>query len=285
MRNVPYGFIKHLEDKGYSQKTLIGYQRTLSIFFGYLNKKYKKALEPFQISSGDIKEFLQYRIDEGTTLNTVNKDLSILKTFFNYLWEIDKVPVDYAVKIPRFKDENKKGSFINFSILLDIRDKVLKNTEYSAFIKSIYILGMYGLRSSEFHFKKEDVILNSDDSVTIHLSNRSITLEGEYASIFLEHFDQSLFQSSEFVFTSKKHTDTYVAIEVMTLLLQMRKISHDYKLPIRLTLNSMRLAYAHYLYNDEHYSIQDIASLLGIQESSAATLTKGTIEKLISEIS
>ncbi|MBT2695849.1 hypothetical protein J7E79_00090 [Bacillus sp. ISL-40] len=45
---------------------------------------------------------MEEQLERDKSISTVNKELAIIKTFFHYLWEINKVPVDPAVKIKRF---------------------------------------------------------------------------------------------------------------------------------------------------------------------------------------
>ncbi|MBH0164090.1 hypothetical protein IHV12_04140 [Fictibacillus sp. 7GRE50] len=51
---MPYGFIKHIENKEYSSESTKSYEKVLNQFFSYLNYIIADSKEPLQISSGDI---------------------------------------------------------------------------------------------------------------------------------------------------------------------------------------------------------------------------------------
>lgn len=280
---MPYGFIKHIENKGYSIETTASYEKVINQFFGFIKAVYPQNKEPFQISPNDIKNYLEEQKEKNKGISTINKELAILKTLFNYLWEINIVPIDPAVKIKRYKVESLPKVDITYPKLLEILDKVLNNGGYTPVRKAIFLLAIKGLRTSEFRFKKEDVTDSvSNDTVTIKLKNRVITLEGREATYFQEYFYEAALNGCDYVFTTKPHgEDVAGPIQVMSILNHLRSISHDY-LPNEetLTLISIRKALAYDLYIKKN-SIQSIAKILGIEENSASSylkhLTQGTL--------
>lgn len=278
---MPYGFIRHLESKGYSEETVKSYEKVILQFFSYIQCNYQSNKEPFQISSKDIKNYLEVQREKDKTISTINKEMAILKTLFNYLWEIDKVPVDPAVKIKRYIVENPPKVEVTFEEVEDILSKVLLNKGYSKLRKAIFLLATKGLKTADFRFKKEDVKESvEEEKVTIKLRNRTIAIEGNEASYFQEYFYETIFNGSDYVFTTKPHGEEYGGpIQVMSILNHLRAISNDYLgdnlKP--LTLVSIRRAIAYNLYLQK-YSIQDIAIRLGIEEYSASNYLKHITE-------
>ncbi|QCJ45476.1 integrase (plasmid) [Bacillus sp. S3] len=281
---MPYGFIKHLENEGYSEETVKSYEKIIVQFFSFIQSTYPGSKEPFQISSTDIKNYLEEQLNNEKTISTINKELAILKTLFNYLWEIDKVPVDPAVKIKRFKVKNLPKVDVTFEELEELLIKVLQNGEYSKLRKVIFLLATKGLKTADFRFKKEDVKESiKEDTITIQLRKRTITLVGREVTYFQEYFYETIFNGSDYVFTTKPHGEEYGGpIQVMSILNHLRAISSDYlgENVQPLTLISIRRAIAFHLYSQRH-SIQAIAKKLGIEENSASNylkyLTEGTI--------
>lgn len=60
---MPYGFIKHIENKGYSEETVNSYEKVINQFFAFIKDKYPENKEPFQITSSDIIKYLEYQRD------------------------------------------------------------------------------------------------------------------------------------------------------------------------------------------------------------------------------
>ncbi|MGF6949983.1 site-specific recombinase XerD [Neobacillus sp. B4I6] len=60
---MPYGFIRHIEDKGYSSETVKSYEKMVNQFFKYIMSSYPFSKEPFQISPTDIKNYLDEQLE------------------------------------------------------------------------------------------------------------------------------------------------------------------------------------------------------------------------------
>ncbi|MEN0651315.1 MULTISPECIES: site-specific integrase [Bacillati] len=273
-------FIKHIEDDGYSQETVISYEKVINQFTNYLYFIFKKDKDPIEINPSDIKNYLNAQINNGKNISTVNKELAILRTFFNYLWEKDIVKIDPTVKIKHLVQENRINVEITYDEIVNIRNKVLMNNDYSPMRKSIYLLATKGLKTSDYRFKKSDVTIldnKNPNQVEIRLKHRSLLLDGVESDCFLDYYFKSIFYDSDYVFTTKnKKSGERGPVQVMTLLNHLRAISNDY-FPTHakpLTLISIRKALAYNLYTKEKKSIQYIANLLGIEESSASNYLK-----------
>lgn len=270
---VPYGFIKHIEAQGYSKETILSYKKVLNLFIIHLNSTYAGGKEPFEINPSDIKNYLFNQLKEGKKVSTLNKELGILKTWFNYLWEKDIVKIDPTVKIKRLKTDDALKIDITYEDIQQILPKVLSNPYYQPIRKAIFLLATKGLKTSDFRFTKDEIIISENNNeIEIILSNRKLILKDQEVNHFLDYYHSSIFNNSDFVFITNKSKEGPVPIEVMSILTHLRAISNDY-LPnfnIHLTLINMRRALISHLYNKEKLSIQQIAAELGIEEQSAA---------------
>jgi site-specific recombinase XerD len=245
---MPYGFIRHIEDKGYSMETVKSYEKVVNQFLKCITKSYPLNKDPFQISPTDIRNYLDEQLKRDKSISTVNKELAIIKTFFNYLWEINKVPIDPAVKIKRIKVEKELKVVTTYDEILSILQKVMSNQEYSKLRKAIFLLAVKGLKTAEFRFKKENVLdIIEDNKIIIQLENRSISLQGIEATCFREYCDETVDSLSEYLFTTTPHGEQSGGpIQVMSILNHLRAISQDYlgeNYPA-LTLISIRRAMA-----------------------------------------
>ncbi|MDC3424291.1 site-specific integrase [Aquibacillus sp. 3ASR75-11] len=275
---MPFGYTKHLEDQGKSQGTVAGYLKTIDMFFVYLDSVYGKQKEIYEISPKDIKGFLEAKLASGNEVKTVNKHLTILKGFFDYLWKIGKAPIDPAVKIPRYKVGEEKPSILMYEDLLDILPQVIHNPDYNSLRKTIFILAIKGLRSSEFQIPKENVI-DKNNIIEIMLKKHVVRLEGIEAEEFLSYYFEAQLNGSNYLFITRKHDDSIVPVENMSIYMHLNVISNDYDFPTKLTLNSIRHAYAYYLYTKERMTIEQIGNKLGIESESAANLVKTSQER------
>lgn len=279
-KRMPYGFIKHIKDEGYSSETIESYEKVVHQFFKYLIRAYPENKEPYQISSSDIKNYLKEQKDRKKGISTINKELAILKTFFNYLWEIGKVPVDPAVKIKRLKVKREQNLDITYDEVLSILEKVLANKRYSKLRKAVFILAVKGFKTADFRFTKDNVKAYAEDhKVIINLKNHSIILEGVEAINFLEYYYEVLTNGSVYVFMTKPHGNKNGGpIQVMSILNHLRAISREYlkEGSKPLSLIAIRRAFAFDLYSKK-YSIQMIAKELGIEENSASNYLKSII--------
>lgn len=290
---MPYGFINHLEHKAYSQETITSYEKVIGQFFSFLTTLYPENKEPYQISSKDIKNYMMAQEKKEKSPSTINKELTIIKSFFNYLWEIDKVPVDPAVKIKSIKIKKHVEVKTFYEELNNILEPILNHRDYPVIRKVIFVLAIKGLKYSDFLFKKDKVLVsNLDDQVEITLNHKIILLKEKEASVFIEFYNQSLFNSSNFVFTSKVYTkrkesakdqEHFGPIQLMTILNHLKVISSDFNLGENLNLTIFRKSIAYYMYTKQRESLQTIAKKLGIEENTASSylkfITDSTAEK------
>jgi site-specific recombinase XerD len=278
---MPYGLSKYLEEQGKSHQTIKDYQLVVQIFFRYLDKKYKRDKELYEINPSDIKDFLNYKLETGNNPSTVNKYLSILRVFFDYLWQIGKVSIDPVMKIKSIPINNLKTNTTESSFLelLELVPEVREHPNYTLQRKLVYILALKGLRNVDFHFRKDDIQIDKDH-VDIFLKNRIITLSDKAdVNLFIDQYNVSKSQQTPYFFTTKKHDQSIVPIAFTTIVSHLEIISTDLLLEKKITVSSIRKMYATHLYQQERMSIEDIAYILGIEIASATKLIKNSLEE------
>ncbi|WP_190323029.1 tyrosine-type recombinase/integrase [Bacillus swezeyi] len=277
---MPYGFSKKLKKSGFTDETIESYLQTIKMFNAAMNKKYKKeAIEPFHINPSDIHGFLKSKIQEGNSLTTVNKHLSILKKYFDFLWNEDIVKIDPTVKIKRFKPIDKKKLHLNYEDLLILKDKVKRNQTYSTKKVMIFILFIEGFRLSDFHFTKDQVSFE-ENVAKIRIGPYIHALYNDEAELFKRFFWESTFDESPYVFTTKTQKGSRIAITLDSLGKTLASICEDYQLEKKLTIYDVRNYYAHYLYVTCQKPIQEIAVKLRIKEESAAALVNASLQRV-----
>lgn len=273
---MPYGFLEHLENKGYSQDTIQSYEKVIKSFFGYLSYVYKKDVDLIEISPADIKKYLKEQLNRKKSIPTINKELSILKTFFNYLWEKNLITIDPAVKIKAMNQIKQPTVEYDYIELKKVLPQVLRNPNYTLERKSIYSLALKGFKTADYRFRKDDVNFIDNYRVKIALRNREIILDGEEAVIFRQYYKSLISEETEYVFRTKKIKNGGGGpVQVMTILYHLRKISKDYfpdhDKPLNLML--IRKAYLINLYQQKR-PLQEIAKILGVNDFSVSCYLK-----------
>lgn len=295
---MPYGYAEYLEtEKKRSIHTIDEHVRQINYFFGFLNQKYKgKTREVYEITSADIKDYLDSKKAENYAPRTINKILAILKSFFDYLWRSNKIGRDPAVKMKYLPLESKYSS-LDYQTLLDILPKVLQGGSYTVKRQVIFLLALKGFRFADYHLLKSNVKLLDDQKVMITIPNhdknnelihRIVILEGIEAEVFTVYYYKSLFNGSDYLFISKKwDKDTPTPIEPMSIYNSIHAITKDFNIG-KVSLTDIRYAYVKYLYSNKNMTVKELANHFGISEKSASLLiarVKGkTTKKVLNKV-
>jgi site-specific recombinase XerD len=100
--NLPHlqqKFIRHLKRHGYSPETLIGYEKDLLKFGKFISNLYQGAILIEEIGKDDLQDYIEYLREENYSPNTIARNISTLKSFFNYLVSELNFKVNPAGKI------------------------------------------------------------------------------------------------------------------------------------------------------------------------------------------
>lgn len=271
-----------LEFKKFKPITLQTYTQSLEMLYAFIKVKYKKSqIEPVEIKPSDIKDFLQDKRGQGHSAQTLNKYITVFRMYFNFLWETDKISIDPVVKIKTFKREKNREIQITYEKLLELYPEIIHSSKYNLMTKCAFILAMKGIRFSELHFKKGDVVEDGSD-VLITTKKRTIHLNGKDAEVFMAYFIECQFKPGEYVFTTKRqYTSEYAPIESDTLYMYFGYIRKDFDLPLDFSLDRIRKAYAIYLRTIKNFTVDDLARHFGINKVNAATLIQESIETTV----
>ncbi|WP_026801319.1 tyrosine-type recombinase/integrase [Pontibacillus halophilus] len=281
---MPNGYSIYLrEEKKRSEITIDEHVRQIQYFLNYIDSKYRyeKVKELYEISVKDIKDYIALKSEKGLKSKTINKILAILKSYFDYLEREGIIGVDPAAKLKYKPLEPVKREF-NYERLLEVFDSILDNPHYSLLRKCVFIFAIKGIRINDLHFTKDDVKIynHSATIVTGQHKQRTIHLIGKEYEVFMEFYNNKLFESSEYVFTSRSSkSDELTPIDKVTVYINLKAISEDHDLEY-FSLNDIRLAYCHYLYYKEHVSIKEIASIMGVSSESVTGSLKRIRESI-----
>lgn len=185
----------------YSENTVLSYQMDLNEFSHYLDSK---NLDYRNLSYDDVRSF-SARLNSKDKNSTIDRKISTLRGFYNYLLEQKKVEKNIFKMLPLPKKEKKLPRFFYYNELeellntpditsaLGARDQAIIETFYST-----------GVRVSELlNIKKED----------IDFSSRTIKVMGkgkkERLVFFGDYLVQSLTRYLDNFYESLKVDDTH----------------------------------------------------------------------------
>ncbi len=275
---MPFGFSVHLRNKNISASTISGYCDVINQFFSYLDFTYKNKLELHEITVRHINQFLRSK-EKSCSVHTLNKILTILKRFFDYLWEKELIVIDPTTKIKSYRREIVEIPF-SYEQLLDLKYKILSSDQYNLRMKVVYLFALQGATYTELHFFKDDVTIN-DEHISINVKgkngiSRTIDLYDKDADIFHAFYTQSLFHTTPYVFISKKRNsnEEYGMMDYDVLKDSLRFIREGEEGIDSLNLTTARNAYIFHLRYTKKLSIDRISHLLGINKTQAAVFVE-----------
>ncbi|MGP4074168.1 tyrosine-type recombinase/integrase [Piscibacillus sp. B03] len=282
---MPFGFADYLEKENKSEQTIAHYVRLVNEFFQHLDHEWPSELEVYEIGAKHITGYLRFKKTHSSN-STVNKHIAVLKKFFDYLWENNMIPIDPMSKIRYLEKEDKPMTF-TYQELIEHRQLIYQNAKLKSIDKALFALSLYGITFSELDFKKQDVHVMDDDTIIINTvgkrnRHRSIHLEGIEAKVFYDYYQNMLFKPTDYVFVQKLslvETEQYRPIKHRGIVFISEKIKsiEPFK---EFSLTNTRNAYIYHLKVDHHYSIEQIAFLLGVSIHYLGTALPSLRERL-----
>ena len=146
-------FIAHIEsEKRYSGLTVRNYRRDIEAFAEWF--KYRVATDSFdasKVEQNDIRDWIIYRLDTAKLKpQSMNRELSSLKSFFRYLRKVKVVEEDPFKRIGSLKTDKPLPQYVTESrikpLLLNLRElsrsPVLKEQRDGLIISLLYGCGI-----------------------------------------------------------------------------------------------------------------------------------------------
>lgn len=270
---MPFGFTKFLEKNQSSKETISTYNRIINDFFSVLDHEQTSELEVFEIQTRHIKSYLKYiEKHRDMSIATINRNITVLTKFFDYLWESNQIPIDPMSKIRRKKEIKSTDSNLDYQSLVNLKHNIIENPNLDLFIKVIYVFALKGLTQSELKIKKENMHFIDDKLVITVLSEtqyqsnmRTIMFEGEDIDIIYQLYLESIFQPTPYLLTRRLHLKEREGYEyagqvkISTKLVEFREQYPEFE---NYNLIETRKAYILHLYQQLNYSINQIGYLM-----------------------
>jgi len=200
-------FLKYLENqKNYSDKTIINYRLDLKKYEEFIQKN---KIDYQTIDYPKIAKYLVYLNELGLKGSSRSRNLSALRSYYNYLLKEEKVDNNPFLLVSGSKKEKKLPNFLQYNEL----EKILEQCGDDPLgIRNRLIIEMLiasGLRVSELvNIELEDVDISSKSIKVMGKGKKErIVYFGEYA---LKSLDDYLPNSRDILLRGKKSNKLFI---------------------------------------------------------------------------
>ncbi|UJF28376.1 site-specific integrase [Planococcus sp. 107-1] len=281
---MPYGYEKFRLKNGISPNTVVHEVQLIRALFAFLRNTYKKPVEPHEIRPIDIQKFLQQQHETGIKDSTLNRKLIYIRLWFDYMWQIGKIPVDF---MPKFKfaeklDLTPADIHVNYGELLEKKDSVLESSQLSLNAKILFILYMRGLRLRDMTTIEVDDFEDVDGGLLLPLEKKDgyvcqLEFSGKEIPVLMEGIERAVFRNTPYLLSSKVK-DGYSMFKMGSLSDYTEALTDFLGVPIR--SGDLRFAYVHHLYTVEHKNLEEIQEIMGVSLDSASRMLTESLTRL-----
>lgn len=281
---MPYGYEKYRLKNGISPNTVVHEVQLIRSLFAFLRRTYDRKVEPHEIRPADIQRFLQEQRELGLKDSTLNRKLIYIRRWFDYMWQIGRIPVDF---MPKFKfaeklDLTPSDIETDYEELLAKKDDVLEAEQLALNAKILYLLYLRGLRLRDMatldihNFEeKENALLLTVEKKDGFVSVLEFT--GKEIPVMQEAIERAVFRGTSFLLSSKVK-DEYTSFQMGSLSDYTEALSSFLGMPIR--SGDIRFAYVRYLYTVKHKNVEEIQEILGVSIDSASRMLKDSLTRI-----
>lgn len=281
---MPYGYEKYRLKNGISPNTVVHEVQLIRALFAFLRNTYKKPVEPHEIRPIDIQKFLQQQHETGIKDSTLNRKLIYIRQWYDYMWQIGKIPVDF---MPKFKFSEKldltpADIHVNYGELLEKKDSVLESSQLSLNAKILFILYMRGLRLRDMAAIEVDDFEDLDDGLLLPLEKKDgyvcqLRFKDKEIPVLTEGIERAVFRNTPYLLSSKVK-DGYSMFKMGSLSDYTEALTSFLGVPIR--SGDLRFAYVHHMYTVEHKNLEEIQETMGVSLDSASRMLTESLTRL-----
>jgi integrase/recombinase XerC len=273
-------FIQYLRfERRFSPHTITAYRADLSQFTDYLQKQYEIS-EIETASHTLIRSWIVHLMQEGITSRSVNRKITVLKTFFKFALKQGKVKSNPMLKITSPKISKRLPVFVDEKAMQRLFNEELFNSEIKEEVRDLLIMELFystGMRLSELlklQAEDFDTYNNTLRVMGKRSKQRILPLTSSLANnlrIFIKKFN-----INGFIFTNKNGKPLYAKFVYNLVKTYLTKITTLEKR----SPHVLRHTFATHMLNSGA-DINAVKEILG-HSSLAATqvYTHNTIEKL-----
>lgn len=282
---MPYGYEKYRLSKGISPNTIRIETQLIRSLLAYVNHTYKKSVEPHEIRPIDIKNFLEkQRQEDDLKDGTINRKISTIKNWFDFMWKIDKIPYDFMPKfeLPTKLDIRGGEIDVDYSYLLSKKYEILTSQKILLYGKMLFLLYIRGFRVRDIVEITIDQIVDNGDIITIILNKdngyqqKAVFTDIEIP-IILGCIERAIFRGTDYLLSSKVD-NKYVPLQLGSFKDFLYSIKEELGTSFR--SEQIRFAYVHYLYTYENKTVEELQEILGVSLKSISSTLKEALERV-----
>jgi len=267
-------------DKGITNNTIIAYKKDLNQFINWcLNNK----VSFIEVKKKDINVYIQFLKNKKTNSSTTNRKLSVIKSFYDYLIQIELINLNELKTISTQKLEKNLPKLLSEKEILYLIDKSekiyienpIKNITYLRIQVILEILYSTGLRISELLNIKINQVANIKDKLYINgkgnkqrlvvLNQNSLVLLKKWIGIMIKNHKNKNSYLFEYIHNTKVISRQQIYKDLKKLALKTNTDSE------KLSPHSIRHSFASHMLN-RGADLRSIQKLLGHSDISTTEI-------------
>lgn len=281
---MPYGYEKYRLDNGISPNTVVHEVQLIRALFAFLRKTYKKSVEPHEIRPSDIQQFLLEQKEAGIKDSTLNRKLIYIRLWFDYMWQIGKIPNDF---MPKFKFNRKldlkpHDIDVDYESLLEKKPQVLTTDKLPLNAKLLYVFYLRGLRLRDMVTIDIDNFVDGQNGLQLDVEKKdgyhcTLYFDQQEAIVMDQGIERAKMRGTSFLLSSKVK-DQYTNFQMGSLSDYTEALAEFVGMTMR--SGDIRFAYVHHLYAVEHKNLEEIQEILGVSLDSASRMLKDSLTRM-----
>lgn len=259
-------FIEYLEyEKGYSNKTIISYEKDLELFNIFL--KENKILKIEEITHNIIRKYLSLLHDKKYTSASISRKISTLRTFFKYALKQNYIKTNPMTLISNPKKEKKLPKYLKYeeierllncidiSTKEGIRNRLIIELLYSTGIR---VSELINIKLKDIKIKEKQItILGKGNKERIVLfGNEAKKVLGQYINIYRDEFKGNV--NNQYLLINKKGKQ----LSTNKIELIVKEVLKQSALKLNISPHTLRHTFATHLL-DSGADLKSVQELLG----------------------
>ncbi len=276
-------FIQYISlEKQYSKHTVKAYQNDLSAFLYYLRDAFEIS-EPSAVTRDMIRSWIVNLIDEGKSNITINRKLSTLKSYFNYLIKVGAVIKNPVKNITALKTPSYLPQFITKEKMSLYYNSKKELSDFDALRNFLVVDILYttGIREDELiNLKEEDVNFSQNTFKVTGKRNKQRVIpfsenEKSYVIRYMQLKAEQFSEPNPYLIVTNKGSRAYPKFIYRIVRHELSTVTQSKKSP-----HVLRHTFATHMLN-EGADLNTIKEILGHANLSATQVyTHNTIEQL-----
>lgn len=282
---MPYGYEQYRIKNNISPHTIVNEVSLIRSFLKFVDDFYGKSVAPHEIRPIDVRNFLNNERKKPIKDSTVNRKLTYIRGWFNYMWEINKIPVDFMEKFKYEKLDITPRSHIitlNYAELLEKKEEIYLSSEIILNAKLLFLFDMRGIRRRDTLGVTVKDIKDQGNELVVYVETRDDTAifkvtEPTEISVLLQGIERAIFRDTPYLFSTKKE-NVYVQETKSSTTVTNNAIAKVIGFPLYSEV--VRFSYVHYLHIHKQVEFEEIKQLLGTTTERAATILKESLVRV-----